>query len=305
MLHITNGTSVSLGESGIGGEVLVWRDSLPDGPVPHGLDLDALTEVRAGFLARFFDMDREEVRQDMAERNVTLRAWRDHEEVVLWFEHDLFDQLQLLQLLDYFAAEEGAAGRVSLIQADSYLGPMPPEKLADLYPRRQPVSQEQLQLGAQAWAAFREPAPSKEAEFRARSELPYMAPAFRRLLEEFPSKRNGLGRTQQQMLEAIEARGPVTLRQAFLDSQKREPAMFLGDSSFFAYARELASCASPLLSIDGDEASITDAGSAVLGGRADHVGLNGIDRWIGGVHLTSDRLWRADGATVTAFFRDI
>jgi hypothetical protein len=35
----------------------------------------------------------------------------------------------------------------------------------------------------------------------------------------------------------------------------------------------------------------------VLEGRADHVGLNGIDRWIGGVHLKGDSVeWRWDRA---------
>jgi hypothetical protein len=303
MLHITNGTSVSLGESGLGGEVLVWRDSLPDGPVPRGLDLDALTEVRATFLTRFFGIHPEDVRQDLAERNRDLRAWRDHDEVVLWFEHDLFDQLQLLQLLDYFASQKDAAGRVSLVQADTYLGHLAAEKLAELFPSRQLVSAEQFEFGADAWAAFREPAPSKVAEFAARAELPYVAPAFRRLLEEFPSTRNGLGRTQQQMLEAVDATGPMPLRAAFVESQKREEAMFLGDSSFFAYARELASCANPLLSIHGDQASITHAGKEVLDGRVDHIELNGIDRWIGGVHLTPDRVWRWNGAGVTQLFR--
>jgi hypothetical protein len=288
MLHITNGTSVSLPESGLGGEVLVWRDSLVDGPVPQGLDLDALTEVRGEFLARFFGIDREEVRQDMAERNRALRSWRDHDEIVLWFEHDLFDQLQLLQLLDYFGTEEGAEGRVSLVQADTYLGPMEPDKLAELFPSRQPVSAEQMKFGADAWSAFRDPAPSRLAEFAARAELPYVAPAFGRLLEEYPSARNGLGRTQRQMLDAVAAHGSITLRQAFLESQKREQALFLGDSSFFAYARELARCTVPLLAMDGEKASITDAGREVLAGRSDHIELNGIDRWIGGVHLMKD-----------------
>ena len=39
---------------------------------------------------------------------------------------------------------------------------------------------------------------------------------------------------------------------------------------------------------------LTDAGHAVLEGRADQVTLNGIDRWIGGVHLTPANLWRFD-----------
>ena len=132
MLHITNGTSVSLDESGVGGEVLVWVDVLPDGPVPDGLALDKLSDVRAEFLAWFLGLERVQVRHEMAERDRRVRAWRDHEEVILWFEHDLFDQLQLLQLLDYFASQADAAGRVSLVQADTYLGWMKPDELAAL-----------------------------------------------------------------------------------------------------------------------------------------------------------------------------
>ena len=73
----------------------------------------------------------------LRDRDARIRRWRDDDEVVLWFEHDLFDQLQLLQILDYFYDEPDATGRVSLIQANDYLGPMMPEQLAALYPTRQ------------------------------------------------------------------------------------------------------------------------------------------------------------------------
>jgi hypothetical protein len=36
----------------------------------------------------------------------------------------------------------------------------------------------------------------------------------------------------------------------------------------------------------------------VLRGEADHVALNGVDRWVGGVHLRGDRpSWRFDEGT--------
>jgi hypothetical protein len=280
MLHITNGSSVNLT-----GDVLVWADSLPDGPVPEGLALEQLSEVRAEFLARFFGLEHAQVRRDMQERDRRLQAWRDHDEVVLWFEHDLFDQLQLLQLLDYFSSQEGARGRVSLVQADTYLGQMHAGELAALFPVRRAVSAEQFNFGAVAWAAFRAPAPTKLAGIAARSELPYVAPAFRRHMEEFPSRENGLGRTQRQMLEVLDAHGPMTPRQMFLENQKKEDAVFLGDWSFFAHLRALASCSTPLLAIDGEMASVTNVGRDVLAGRADHIALNGIDHWLGGVHL--------------------
>jgi hypothetical protein len=43
------------------------------------------------------------------------------------------------------------------------------------------------------------------------------------------------------------------------------------------------------------EVGLTGDGARVLAGEADHVTLNGIDRWIGGVHLTGrDVRWRWD-----------
>lgn len=40
---------------------------------------------------------------------------------------------------------------------------------------------------------------------------------------------------------------------------------------------------------------LTGTGARVLAGEEDHVALNGIDRWIGGVHLHGHRVaWRFD-----------
>jgi hypothetical protein len=45
---------------------------------------------------------------------------------------------------------------------------------------------------------------------------------------------------------------------------------------------------------------MTDTGARVLTGAADHATLNGIDRWIGGVHLRGRHLpWRWDDRTET------
>jgi hypothetical protein len=43
---------------------------------------------------------------------------------------------------------------------------------------------------------------------------------------------------------------------------------------------------------------LTDTGARVLAGQADQIALNGIDRWIGGVHLQGHRVpWRWDDGT--------
>ena len=69
----------------------------------------------------------------------------------------------------------------------------------------------------------------------------------------------------------------------------------MGDSVFLLYLRGLCDCRQPLLRESGDEYEVTETGREVLAGRADHVRLNGIHRWLGGVHLEgSEARWRWD-----------
>ncbi|MEO5902636.1 MAG: hypothetical protein ABIQ55_01345, partial [Gemmatimonadaceae bacterium] len=111
VLHITNGDSAGglIQKSGIGGDVLPRRDVLHEGPVPADLDLDQLREVRAGFIGSAGLGDLETIRREFLQRDDTLRRFAGYDEVVLWFEWDLYDQLQLIQLLVFFAgfAPEG------------------------------------------------------------------------------------------------------------------------------------------------------------------------------------------------------
>ena len=53
MLHIVNGDCAieALKDSGIEGDFLSWLDVLHDVPVPEGLSLEELSEVRADFIA--------------------------------------------------------------------------------------------------------------------------------------------------------------------------------------------------------------------------------------------------------------
>jgi hypothetical protein len=105
--HITNGDSAAniLKQSRVSGDVLPWRDRMHHGPFPAGLDIDEVSDIRARYLAGPQLHDAEVVR-DFRLRNEHLRATARYGEVVLWFEYDLLDQLQILQLLDWFESTQ-------------------------------------------------------------------------------------------------------------------------------------------------------------------------------------------------------
>ncbi len=302
MLHVTNGDSAAalIRATGLGGDVLPWRDVLHEGPVPAGLTPAELREARARFIAEQGWDEPARALKGFERRDATLTDFRG--DVVLWFEHDLYDQLQLLQILDLVAGQALAA--LHLISIDRHpdlerfygLGQLRPEQMAVLFDERRLVSQAQSELACLAWQAFRSPNPRAITELLDRdiSALPFLEAALRRLLEQFPSRGNGLCRTEQQALEGV-AVGLERREELFRYDQDREASPFLGDSVFFAYLERLASGARPLLALTDSTVVLTEDGSKVLSGDEDYARLNGLDRWLGGVHLTGRAIWRWDG----------
>jgi hypothetical protein len=147
--------------------VLAWRDALCEGPLPP-TDLNA---ARGAFLAGAGWGDADAIRAELDARDATLLdALRAGREVVLWFEHDLYDQLQLLQVLSLVAE---AGGSVELIQSDRFLGPLHAPELEALWPTRRAVTAGQLELAVAAWDALRRDEPLD----RDTSQLPFLAAA--------------------------------------------------------------------------------------------------------------------------------
>jgi len=98
MLFVTNGdmAAVRIRRLGVAEEILSWGDVLHEGPVPSQLSSEELRALRSRFIAEQGWGDFDEVMGDFVSRDSTLDGFHDHEEVVLWFEHDLYDQLQLI-----------------------------------------------------------------------------------------------------------------------------------------------------------------------------------------------------------------
>jgi hypothetical protein len=316
MLHITNGDAVAAGIRGIGlgGEVLPWRDVLHEGPVPADLTYNELRDVRSRYLAGQGWTNLERAREDLQGRDETLAQLPLGAFVVLWFEHDLYDQLQLLQILDYFATHGPRKLHLELICVGEFAGVVPfhglgqlsPAQLATLWPLRTLVSTPLLEAACQAWAAFRAPTPRPLVSFleHCGRQLPFLPAALRRHLQELPSVEEGLSRSEKQILRSLEA-GCQTDGALFRACQALEESPYLGDTPFFSYLKRLAGGPSPLLSlgegVPGNRSvERTAAGADVLAGRRDQVRLNGIDRWWGGLRLVGHEVrWRWHEASKT------
>ena len=246
-----------------------------------------------------------------------LAGFSDQDEVVLWFEHDLFCQVQLIYLLHWFAGRDLGQTKLTLICIDEFpgvqifhgLGQLNEEQLLSLFPGRHEITAAQLELGSKAWAAYCAPdALALIALLKSdMSAMPFLKEALSKHLQRFPSTHNGLGSVENAALKLIPA-GYGEFRALFPAFVRRESAYGYGDAQLYVAMRRLALAPKPLVkqnnghdwSMDAAQIllssfEITDYGKAVLAGEQDFVITNGIDRWLGGIHLRGkESAWRWD-----------
>jgi hypothetical protein len=208
----------------VAGAFLPWRDVLHEGPVRAGLPLEKLSRSRAVFIADAGWGRLQDVLAQFEARDAQFRRAGRHDEIVLWFEHDLHDQLQLIQVLDGLAELRGPP--VSLVCEAEYLGTMAPARAVELFALRSPVTRRHLQEAQEAWAAFRSSDPAG-IDPRKPQVLRFLGAALTRHLQEFPWTTDGLSLLERRVLRALEA-GPLEFA-ALVRAVAEEPA-FLGDA---------------------------------------------------------------------------
>ncbi|SDU03584.1 DUF1835 domain-containing protein [Halopseudomonas salegens] len=307
-LHIRCGSDIrhSLTVAGFQGDFLEFSDPFCIGPVPAD-DNQRLLHTRAEFLAGAFDMSLADSLARLSQSYSALDRLDDYERLVLWFEHDSYDQLILAYLLHRLHQQRPKA-HIELIAVESIpgverfigIGQLAPDLLAWLWPQRQRVNEQLLQLGSQAWAAITADRPDALVALigTGTPALPMMARALDRHLRELPACETGLGLSETLTLEIVRDHGPLPVGKVFSHLMRtREPLPYLGDLMFWWMLQPLLTAADPLLEIVAEQAAqwpqrelaLTRTGQAVLAGDRHWLRISHTQRWVGGMRIVADQ----------------
>ena len=317
-LHIRCGHDLqaSLKEAGFSGDYYVDIYPYIIGPVREGL---GYLEQRARHIVDCYGdqfdppLEYEGQLRGLEDKERELHDSADYQRVVLWFEHDVTDQLSLIHLLGHYARHRRPL-RLELVNIGDFpgagrfsgLGELPPEALRILWKTRKPVSAAQLRLGLDAWRALVDPDPRPLAAIMRGNTpaLPLLAPALHRHLRELPSAANGLSLTEELALTLMaepppDWGGSVNLGKIYRtlhrsldplpgqgDLHVRDRVLNMEGASARVFERRTG------VGPDGksqppwtDLLSITELGRAVLKGDADFMSLTPPNRWVGGVQI--------------------
>lgn len=262
-LHITDGDSVgdALAESGLPGEILVWRDILYDGPRDPGWPTDDGLDARAEFLADATGggLSKDKILRGLEVQYRKLATATDYASIVLWFDACLFDQSMLAHILT--GLNSRGIREVDLVCIDAFpgiipfdgLGQLQPHQLAPLVDQRCPVTEAQFRFAEIVDRAFA----IQDAELfadlvrRLDAPLPSVPAAVARWLQEQPDPETGLGRLEQLALTAIRA-GCERPGEIFAAVSKADThPQFWGDTTLWKKINGLAAREPPLVRIAG------------------------------------------------------
>lgn len=215
ILHILNGdaTAYSFEDTGLEGEILIWREVLSEGPVEENISGGSFWKNRQDFIASGFNDTAESYQQKVL--NNLARLDETYDEINLWFEFDLHCQVNLLGVMNYLKQRTDLSSpNIFLICPADYpgkenfkgMGELNSDELEYLYDNiRIQLSEIDFIIAAEVWAIYVSHDAGKLKAYLSKTEfwgsLHLLKPAMEAHLRRLEVNKDGLNYIEQKLLD--------------------------------------------------------------------------------------------------------
>jgi len=252
ILHVLNGdsTAYSFGDTGLEGDILVWREVFSQGPLTENIASADFWKAREEWICRRFEETPEKYEKNVVEPLSKLSE--PYEEINLWFEFDLHCQANLLGVMAMLSKNTDLSPpAVYLICPDDFpgkknfkgMGELNGEELEYLYDNiRLRLSEGDFEVAGEAWKLYVEGNADKLEHWLNKNtfwgSLHLLKPALEAHLKRLRTNENGLNYIEQKLLD-IYNYGYKT-RQAIYESfWDTEKIYGMGDAEIDIYLQRL------------------------------------------------------------------
>lgn len=213
-LHIFNGDS-SYELFRLNGEVkgscVVWRELLCDGKCTYEVGSKKFWDTRAYFFENELMVDFEEYSAKTMAEFEKMDVHKFHE-VILWFEYDLFCQINCLALISYLH-QQSYEGLISILNILSFqekpytgLGELNPDYYKQIYDNRKRIGSDTVEVADLFWFEYCSTNHSGLSDLASLLKFPYLEETTKILLERH-NKKNGISYYERILLESISPEG--------------------------------------------------------------------------------------------------
>lgn len=280
-------------ESGIPGEVVICREMLCEGRVTDAPNVLTFFEERSVHVQQVYGIDQQIYQTRVVEEFLKLHNAKDSDEIVLWFEFDLFCQINLLFCLHYLQQLPTNFSKISIVSVGDEpntqnfkgLGSASAQQLQTLFEQRKEVKDDDIMLATRAWQAYcgNNPFAIEALVTETSPALPFLGTALAAHLQRLPNTFNGLNIIHQFFLHRL-ALGQARwydLYQLFWNELR---ILGFGDFQLDIYSQRMRHAG--VMESKDQMLAITSLGKEVLSGEENYLHYADFQQiWLGGIHL--------------------
>ncbi len=289
LLHITNGDSFTerLKTLPFKGDIVTWREMLCEGKTLSSVGSESFWKTRFEFLNKNYRISKSWFVEKTLKEYRSLCSHKQQDQIVLWFEYDLFCQINMLAVLSWLKTYRRHA-EISLVCSGKEdnterlygLNELSDEQLTEIYERRIILSQDDIEYADYVWQLYCSDNPMRLenlADFDS-FQFKYLSEAIKAHLQRFPTIKNGLNAVENTVLGVAREQKPKSKRDLIGKILQNQGFYGFGDSQY----ERMITTLKPLFS-SFNPVRLSTKGKAILEKRENYYSqLRDEDYYLGG-----------------------
>ncbi|MBQ4914992.1 DUF1835 domain-containing protein [Maribacter sp. MMG018] len=211
LLHITNGDSFTerLNKLDLKGDVITWREMLCEGKTLTNVGSESFWKTRFEFLHKNYKVSKSWFIEKTLKEYRSLCNHKQQDHIVLWFEYDLFCQINMLAVISWLLTHRKYA-EISLVCSGKEddtdklysLNELSDEQLLNMYKNRVVLNQDDIEYADYVWQLYCSNNPIRLENLTdfENYHFDYLGDAIKTHLKRFPSIANGLNEMENNIL---------------------------------------------------------------------------------------------------------
>jgi len=251
ILHITNGDSTTnyLKSLQFKGDFITWREMLCEGKTSIDVGSESFWKTRFEFLKSSYKVTKKTFIDFTLKEYRALCQTKGQKEIVLWFEYDLFCQINMIALLSWikrFRKDEKVtlvcSGDVEGSDQKLGLSQLNKEQIHQHFENRIELSIDDIEYADYVWQLYCSDSPLRLEtvnQFNPANPFYYLDDALQTHLRRFPSIENGLNNLENYILKIAEETKPKSKHELVGNLLKNQEVFGFGDTQYFQKLEKL------------------------------------------------------------------
>ena len=288
-LHITNGDSFTqrLQKLKLKGEIITWREMLCEGKTVTNVGSEAFWKTRFDFLHKNYNVSKSWFIEKTLKEYRSLCNHKQEDEIILWFEYDLFCQINLLAVISWLKTHRRHV-TISMICSGNEddterlygLNDLSDEQLRKHFENRVVLTQDDIEYADYVWQLYCSDNPIRLENLMDfdQYQFEYLEEAIRTHLKRFPTIMNGLNEIENRVLQLAAEQKPSSKKALLTTLLQNQGWYGFGDTQYIRILKNLR----PLFH-SFNPVRLSQKGKEILQGEDNYyASLRDTDAYLGG-----------------------